>query len=275
MTAPTASAYDAGAAAYDRFTGQWSRLYVPCLVAAAEVARGHSVLDVAAGTGEAAVGLASRVGAAGRVFAVDLSLPMLRVAAAKLAGLHARVAVMDGQGLACRDRSFDAVVCQLGLMFFPAPVRGLEECRRVLRPGGRVALLVWSWPERVPFYGLLADALSQHLPPAERDALYLPSALADADRLSGLLTRAGFREVSVTLERRSRAFESFEDYWSPIEAGAGRFGPLYLELPETGRRAVREEVQSRMAPFRSGTGLVLEAEALIGKGVKQGVRAGD
>lgn len=275
MTAAAASAYDAGAAAYDRFTGEWSRLYVPSLVAAAEVASGHWVLDVAAGTGGATVGLASRVGIAGRVFAVDLSLPMLRVAAANLAGLRAAIAVMDGQWLACRDGSFDAVVCQLGLMFFPAPLRGLEECRRVLRPGGRVALQVWSRSERVPFYGLLADAMGRHLPPAQRDALYLPSALADADRLSGLLTRAGFREVSVTLERRSRAFESFEDYWSPIEAGAGRFGPLYLELPETGRRAVREEVQKSMAPFKSDTGLVLESEALIGKGVTQGVRAGD
>jgi ubiquinone/menaquinone biosynthesis C-methylase UbiE len=275
MTPAMASTYDAGAALYDRFTGQWSRLYVPCLVAAAEVAGGHSVLDVAAGTGEATVGLASRVGVTGLVVAVDLSLPMLSVAAAKLAGLRARVVVMDGQGLACRDRSFDAVVCQLGLMFFPAPLRGLEECRRVLRPGGRVALLVWSRPERVPFYGFLADALSRHLPPVQHDALYLPSALADADRLRELLTRAGFHEVSVTPERRSRAFESFEDYWEAIGAGAGRLGPFYLGLPETQRCAVREEVQGRMAPFRSDTGLVLEAEALIARGVnRERARAG-
>jgi ubiquinone/menaquinone biosynthesis C-methylase UbiE len=275
MTAAMSSAYDAGAAAYDRFTGQWSRLYVPCLVAAAEVSSGHSVLDVAAGTGEATVGLASCVGTTGRLLAVDLSVPMLRVAVTKVAGPRVGVAVMDGQELACRDRSFDAVVCQLGLMFFPAPLRGLEECRRVLRPGGRVALLVWSRPERVPYFGILADALSRHLPPAQHDALYQPSALADADRLGELLTRAGFHEVSVTPERRRRAFGSFEDYWEAIEAGAGRLGPLYLGLPETPRRAVREEVRQRMAPFRSGAGLILEAEALIGKGVRRCARGGD
>jgi ubiquinone/menaquinone biosynthesis C-methylase UbiE len=270
----TTSAYDAGAAGYDRFTGQWSRLYAPCLVAAAEVATGHSVLDVAAGTGEAAVALASRVGTAGQVIAVDLSLPMLRVATGKLAGLRARVAVMDGQRLACRDRSFDAVVCQLGLMFFAEPLRGLEEFWRVLRPGGSVAFQVWSRPERVPFYGVLADALSRHLP-ARRGMLYLPSSLADADRLRELLTRAGFHEVSVTPERRSLTFESFEDYWEAIEAGAARLGPLYLELPASQRRAVRQEVQERLAPFRSGAHLILEAEALIGRGVKRSAREED
>jgi ubiquinone/menaquinone biosynthesis C-methylase UbiE len=263
--------HDDGAAAYDRFTGRWSRLYVPCLVAAAEVASGHSVLDVAAGTGGATVALASRVGAAGRVLAVDLSLAMLRVAASKLAGLPVRVTVMDGQRLACRPRSFDAVVCQLGLMFYAEPLRGLEECWRVLRPGGHIALQVWSRADRVPFYGLLADALSRELP-EQRDALYRPSALADADRLHALLTRAGFRDVSVTPERRSLVFESFADYWEAIEAGASRIGQFYLELPESRRRAVREEVQGRMTPFRSGGRLVLEAEALIGRGVRREAR---
>ena len=268
MTSSTTSGHDAGAAAYDRLTGRWSRLYVPDLVAAAEVAAGQWVLDVAAGTGEATVGLASRVGATGWIVAVDLSLPMLRVAASKLAGRRVRVAVMDGQQLACRPRSFDAVVCQLGLMFFADPLRGLEECWRVLRPAGRIALQVWSRPDRVPFYGLLAGALSRELP-GQRDALHRPSVLADADHLSGLLTRAGFRDVSVTAERRRLAFESFEDYWEAVEAGASRIGQFYLELPVSRRRTVRAEVEERMAPFRSGTGLVLEAEALIGRGVKQ------
>jgi ubiquinone/menaquinone biosynthesis C-methylase UbiE len=270
MMPGTASSYDAGAAAYDRLTGRWSRLYVPSLVAAAGVAGGHSVLDVAAGTGEATVGLASQVGAAGLVTAVDLSLPMLRVATGKLAACRVRVAVMDGQRLACRPQSFDAVVCQLGLMFFAEPLRGLQEFRRVLRPGGRVALQVWSRPDRVPYWGFLADALSRHLPPAQQDALYLPSRLADADGLGKLLTEAGFDEVSVTPERRHLAFEAFEEYWEPIEAGGARLGQFYLGLSESRRRAVRKEVKERMTPFESGGRLVLETEALIGQGVRRG-----
>lgn len=269
MTSGSTSTYDAGAPAYDRLTGRWSRLYVPSLVSAAGVADGHSVLDVAAGTGGASVGLASRVGARGQVLAVDLSLPMLSVAAGKVAGLPVRIAVMDGQQLACRAKTFDAVVCQLGLMFFPEPLRGLEEFRRVLRPGGRIALQVWSRPDRVPYYGLLADALSRHFPD-RRDALYRPSALADADRLHALLTRAGFSDVSVTPERCSLAFESFEDYWEAIESGGGWLGQFYVELPQSGRRAVREEVHRSMERFKAGDRLVLEVEAFIGQGVRRG-----
>jgi ubiquinone/menaquinone biosynthesis C-methylase UbiE len=259
--------YDAGASAYDRLVGRWSRLYVPSLVSAAGVAEGHSVLDVAAGTGEATVGLASRVGAAGRVLAVDLSLPMLHVAARKTAGNPAWIAVMDGQHLACRSECFDAVVCQLGLMFFTEPLRGLEEFRRVLRPGGRLALQVWSRPDRVPLYGVVADALSRELP-ADRDELYRPSALADPEHLQRLLTRAGFTDASVTVERRRLAFDSFEEYWEGIEAGGARMGQFYLGLPIERRRAVREEVERGMARFLSGGRLALEVEAFIGRGVK-------
>jgi ubiquinone/menaquinone biosynthesis C-methylase UbiE len=82
MTSGAERTYDAGASAYDRFTGRWSRLYVPSLLSAAGVAPGHSVRDVTAGTtGEACVGLVSRVGVEGRVLAVDLSRSVLSVAA--------------------------------------------------------------------------------------------------------------------------------------------------------------------------------------------------
>jgi ubiquinone/menaquinone biosynthesis C-methylase UbiE len=268
MTSGTQHLFDAGASAYDRFTGRWSRLYVPSLVAAAGIEPGHSVLDVAAGTGESTVGLASHVGSAGRVLAVDLSHPMLRMAAGKVTGLPVRFAVMDGQALGCGSQRFDAVVCQLGLMFFGEPLRGLEEFWRVLRPGGRVALQVWSRPERVPFFGLLADALSPELP-EHRDVLYQPAALADPDRLHALLARAGFHEVSVAAEQRRLALESFDDYWDGVEMGGSRPGQFYLTLSRARRRRVREAVERSMPPFRSGSRLVLEVEAFIARGVRR------
>jgi hypothetical protein len=98
--------------------------------------------------------------------------------------------------------------------------------------------------------------------------LFRPSALADPDQLRTLLTRARFADVSVTLEHRSLAYDSYEEYWEGIEAGGGRMGQFYLGLPSNRRRAVREEVERGMARFRSGSRLVLEAEAFIGRGVK-------
>jgi hypothetical protein len=136
----------------------------------------------------------------------------------------------------------------------------------VLREHGRLALQVWSWPERVSFFGLLADALSRYFPD-QREVLYSPAALADPDRLEQLLATAGFRHVSVVKETREVAFDSFDQYWSGIEAGGGRLGQFYLELRDVERRAVREEVSGRMAQFASNGRLVLTAEALIGTGI--------
>lgn len=258
--------YDAGATAYDRTTGCWSLLFRSTLVAAAKLGGGQTVLDVAAGTGGLAELAASHVGISGRVIAADISLPMLRVARGKIAGLPVSAVVMDGQELACRDGSFDVVMCQLGLMFFPDVRRGLQEFRRVLRKPGRLAVQVWSSPDRAPFFGMLADALSRYFPD-QRQLLYAPGVLANPAHLQQLLTGAGFRDVSVELETRELAFDSFAQYWSGIEAGGGRLGQFYLELQDRERRAVRDEVSGRMAQFQSDKRLVLKAEALIAAGL--------
>jgi SAM-dependent methyltransferase len=256
--------FDAAAAsAYERFMGRWSRLYVPALLAGARITTDSRVLDVAAGTGEAALLAASWVGLSGKVVGTDISLPMLRTGQNRLAGKAITLVAMDAQVLALRDRVFDAVICQLGLMFFPDVARGLGEFRRVLRPGGRTAVCVWSTPERSPLIGILAEALSRHAP-AQRDDLRVPFSLSDPGVLEGLLVRAGFQEVRITRETRPIAFESFEDYWGPVEEYGGRMGQIYKGLSDEARRAVREEVRQRMSGFQSNGRLVMEVEALFG-----------
>src|SRR5262245_10145882 len=130
--------------AYDRYTGVWSRLFVPAVLAAAEVAAADRILDVATGPGEAAARALAQVGPAGLVVGADISLAMLDAAQTRLAGTRFRPVVADGQGLPFADGTFDAVLCQLGLMFFPDPAQGLHEFRRVLRPRRRAAVCVVS-----------------------------------------------------------------------------------------------------------------------------------
>src|SRR5262249_39428325 len=108
-----------------------------------------------------------------------------------------------------RDATFDAVLCQLGLQFFPDPARSLSEFRRVLRVGGRAAVCVVSTPDRAPMWGVLADALGRRLLD-QRVALHLSFALADAERLGRLLA-THFRDVRVTRETRAGSFASFAD----------------------------------------------------------------
>ena len=127
------------ASAYEQYIGRWSRLFVPAVLAAAEVASGDRVLDVATGPGEAALSALPMVTPAGRVIGADISPAMLTAARARLGAGAFQPVAMDGQALAFRDGSFDAVVCQLGLQFFPDPARGLDgvparpPCGRVYR----------------------------------------------------------------------------------------------------------------------------------------------
>ena len=274
--APTPVSFGAGlhaaagqpvnASAYYQYIGRWSQLFVPALLAAAEVTSGSRVLDVATGPGEAALGALSVVGRSGCVVGVDLSLSMLEAAHTRLANDSFQPVATDGQALAFQSGSFDAVLCQLGLMFFPDAAQGLAEFRRVLHPGQCAAVCVISTPDRVPMWGVLAETLSRYLP-EQRDALHLSFALADATQLAGLFTAAGFHDVHVQRETREGIIESFDDYWSPIEAGTtGQMPQAYRALPESSRWAVREEVYARLTPFASNGRLVMRAEMLIGAG---------
>jgi ubiquinone/menaquinone biosynthesis C-methylase UbiE len=253
------------ASAYDRWTGRWSRLFIPAVLAAAAVQPGCRVLDVSTGTGEAARMALPLVGSEGVVIGADISPAMLTSARTRLCGSPFLPVAADGQALPFRDASFDAVVCQLGLQFFPDPVRGLGEFRRVLREGGSVAICVISTPDRAPMWGNLADVLSRFLPEL-RDVLFLSFALHDPNQLEAMLVGAGFHDVRVKRTTHEDSFESFADYWEPIEAGVGSMPQSYLRLGAADRRAVREEVRSRLSRFELNGKLLMSVEMLIGSG---------
>jgi hypothetical protein len=114
-------------------------------------------------------------------------------------------------------------------------------------------------------WGNLADVLSRFLPEL-RDVLFLSFALHDPNRLEAMLVGAGFRDVRVERTTREDSFESFVDYWEPIEAGVGSMPQAYLRLLPTDRRAVREEVRSRLSRFELTGKLRMSVEMLIGSG---------
>ena len=166
---------------------------------------------------------------------------MLEQARHRLVGLRVALAASDGQALAFRDESFDAVLCQLGLIFVPAPERGLAEFRRVLRPGGRASVAVLTTPGR-SLFGRVNIAIARHTP-AEAAAADRLFSLGDPRRLRVLLEGAGLRDVETTTDTKSFTFPSFGAYFGNVERGWGSSGQEYVKLAEAARRAVREEVR--------------------------------
>jgi SAM-dependent methyltransferase len=253
------------ASAYDRYIGRWSRLFVPALLAAAELRVGYRVLDVATGSGEAAVEATSAVGDSGMMVGLDISPAMLDAAVGRMARKRFLPVVANGQSLPFRDGSFDAVLCHLGLMFFPEPALALAEARRVLRPECRVGVCVISTAERAPMWGVLANTLCRYLPDLAKE-LQLSFGLAAPGRLEGLLASAQFRDIRVEPVTHEGAYASFEQYWAAIESGPGLIPQAYRLLPGPSRAEVRDAVRERLTPFERDGRLVMGVEMVIGSG---------
>jgi ubiquinone/menaquinone biosynthesis C-methylase UbiE/uncharacterized protein YbaR (Trm112 family) len=251
--------------AYESFVGRWSRLFLPDVIAAAGVRSGSKVLDISTGTGEAALAALPAIGPSGRLVGADIAPEMVRSAVRRVSDKRFLPIAADGQELPFRDGCFDAVVCQLGLQFFPDPARGLAEFRRVLRPGAMACVCVISTPDRAPMWGILAEAIARRLP-EKRNIVMTSFALADANRVEALFGKAGLVNVSMTREVRGGTIDSLDEYWDSIAAGIGSIPQLYLRLEERERRNVRDEVNARLSEFADGNKLRMNVEMLICRG---------
>jgi ubiquinone/menaquinone biosynthesis C-methylase UbiE len=257
---------ETAAVGYDRSVGEMTRRVVPLLLRAARLAPGMRVLDIAAGTGAAAEAALAEVGPEGHVTAADISPAMVEQARRRLVGRSSvSFAEEDGQAMTFADQSFDAVVCNMGLMYFPDPARGLAEFRRVLRPGGRCAVSVETTPER-SFTTRTNAAIGRHVP-SRADAAARYHSLGEASRLRVLFEAAGFEDVETATEARSYPFASFDAYFDLMERGGAPTGLEYAALPEAVRRAVREDVRRGLeGDAATGGPVEVPVEILFGGG---------
>jgi ubiquinone/menaquinone biosynthesis C-methylase UbiE len=247
---------DEAAAEYDRAFAHVTAHFMPFLLRAAHLAPGLRVLDIATGTGLSAEAALAAVGPTGHVTAADLSPAMAEKARERLGRApNVLVSVEDGQALSFSDGSFDAVLCNLGLMFFPNPVRGLSEFRRVLRPGGRAAVSVNTAVER-SYNHQINLIIARHVP-SLAEAVSRTFALGEASRLQSLFSEAGFEDIETDIVKHTFVLPSFDAYYGPFERGGASTGQALAALPEEIRRAVREEVRRDLAD----TGGPIEAEA--------------
>lgn len=168
----------------------------------ASIAPGSRVLDVAAGAGEQTLAVARRIGPQGEVLATDLSPEILEYAAssARLAGLdNVRTREIDGEALAGLDEGeFDAAISRVGLIYFPDQQKALKGILKNLRPGGKLAVMVYTSAEKNAFFSTPVSIIRRRaqLPPP-LPGQPGPFSLGDPTTLKQTLEQAGFRNVWV------------------------------------------------------------------------------
>ena len=234
---------------------------------AARVAPGEAVVDVACGTGCVTRIAAARAGAEGAVTGVDIAPPMLEVARAQGAPDGAApITYVEGsaEALPVAAGTADVVTCHHGLQFFPDRVGALREMRRVLRPGGRVAVGCWTDLPANPTFTVLVDVLVRHLGEEKGGMMRAPFGLSDADEMRRLLDAAGFSDVATEVVERPTVYPAFDDL-ATRALSAGPLWPLFAEAPSEIREAIDEEVRRGLAHLRTDEGHVATtSRSLVG-----------
>ena len=276
--APTPTVHPGNAAqlrAWDGDEGRWwathadvlersTAGYDAALWEAAALTPADRVLDVGCGTGST-TRAAARQASAGTVLGVDLSGPMLEVARHRAAaeGL-ANVSFLqaDAQVHPFPEASVDVVVSRTGAMFFADPVAAFTNLARALRPGGRLALLVWQGADRNEWFGAFTTALAAgREPPAPPPGAPGPFAFADPARVREVLTAAGLAEVAV-------AGHEQPEWFGPGVAAAqdlvlGLLGWLLDGLDESGRAAATAALRDTLTAHEQPDGVWFASAAWL------------
>jgi SAM-dependent methyltransferase len=232
---------------------------------------GSRLLDVACGTGDG-VSAARERGA--EAIGLDFSERMLDRARALLP--VDRFAVADAEALPFAGDRFDAVLCNFGLLHFARPDAALREMVRVLHPEGRLAVTLWSEPDRMRLNGIVREAVDAVVCtpaaiPASPELLPEPATepRSTADRLIAALSRVGLVEVGVDFLPLTHRIESAETLWEMAAGGTVRMAALLrAQSPETAA-VIRREIDARLQAYREPDGhYQIPAEAVAAYGTK-------
>jgi ubiquinone/menaquinone biosynthesis C-methylase UbiE len=248
---------------YERYPARYILApWAPLLVESAGAAAGDRVLDVACGTGVVARAAARSVGPAGRVVGIDLNPGMIAVARSGPAPDGAPIEWFERSALDLQlgDASFDVVLCQQGLQFFPEKLIALREMRRVLDHGGRLALSVWN---TLGFYNSAVSAALTQFVSAEVAARFNASRNApNADELQRLATEAGFSAVKVSVARTNIRLPHIDKFVldhlaaTPVAAAIGN-------ADEEARNNIGVSVKERLNPYADGDGITYPEETYV------------
>ena len=242
--------------AYTRYAYHIVAPWTDDLITQGSCKTGDRVLDIACGTGIVAsrVNLVSK--AECKIVGIDINEGMLNMARKNTAiEWH----LGSATELPFSDGSFDVVLCQQGLQYFPDRAAAMREMARVLVPGGRVSLNVWGAFDRQVFYVALVDGIGKFLGAEAKKAFDLAFSLNTSEELRSLARDAGLKNIKVRFEHRTMRHPSAAE----IAAGMMQATPIasqFMALPEDKRNAFAEYVGERLKSYTDDAGLAAPLE---------------
>lgn len=262
--------WDKAAPYYDN---GWQKQLWPAqerLLAATNIRTGDNVLDISCGSGLVTLPIAETVTSAGSVTGIDLSEGMIEKARSrteKLSFSHVTYKQMDAESLDFEDHSFDAVVCSLGLMYFPYPEKALNEMFRVVKKGAKVSTLVWGarkecgWASIFPIVDKRVNS----------DVCPLFFQLGTGNALSAAYEKAGFQDISTDRFSTHLTFENDEEACVAAFWG-GAVALAYQKFDQPTREEAHQEYLDSIQSFKKDEGYSIPGEFVITTGIKPSVK---
>ncbi len=253
------------------FLGEWLGAATDQMFDLARIGAGSRVLDVAAGAGEQSIAAARRVGAGGYVLATDIAPALLDHARAdaRAAGLsNVETRELDGEALGDLPAAgFDAAISRVGLIYFPDQQRALAGIRRALKPGGRFAAVVYSTPEKNPFFSIPVGIIRRRakLPPP-LPGQPGPFSLGGDGVLAAAYERAGLRDIEVRKVDSPVRLPSAAECVRFERESFGALHQMMSALSDAERDDTWDEIERELRQFETAGGFVGPCETLVGAG---------
>ena len=234
------------------------------LVEAAAIRDGERVLDVACGTGVVARQVASVTGPASHIVGLDVNSGMLDMArrVPPPAGTTISWRQGDAAAMPFPEASFDVVLCQQGLQYFPDRKAGAVEMTRVLEPGGRVAISVWRSLPRLPFFAALTKGLEHYVGADAAATLKAAFTLGEAEAIRDLLVEAGFHDVHISLAVQLLRYGSLEEFLPGYLTATPMAGEV-AALDDATRTTMFDEITTALQPYMDDDGLAAPMECYV------------
>ena len=254
------------------FLRAWLGPATEIMLDVAKIGPGHRVLDVAAGAGDQTLQAAERIGPTGHVLATDISANILAFAAenARRAGhRNVETRVLDGENLDVPEGTFDAVISRVGLIYFPDQQKALAGMKRALKPGGRVAAIVYSTAENNKFFSIPVSVIRRraNLPPP-LPGQPGPFSLGGSGVLEEAFRAAGFRDVQSRIVPAPVRMKSAAECVRFEKESFGALHQMLAGLDHAGREAAWREIEQELRGFETPTGFEGPCEMIVGVGTK-------